>query len=62
MPFPKTLGAAAQGRPYLTLIGVGPVLLLAAKAHQVLEGDVAEVSEEQYLPKDHQRQRAHKFA
>jgi hypothetical protein len=31
------------------LIGVGPVLLLAAEAHQVLEGDVAEVCEEQNL-------------
>jgi hypothetical protein len=44
------------------LIGVGPVLLLAAEVLQVLEGDVAEVSQEPNLHKDHQRQRAHKFA
>jgi pimeloyl-ACP methyl ester carboxylesterase len=44
MLFPKTIRAAAQGRP--DLVGAGPVLLLTAEAYELLEADVAEVSEQ----------------
>src|ERR1035437_3523891 len=60
MPFPKTLRAVAQGRPYLDWRWTGPAP--GGRSPQVLEGDVAEVSQEPNLHKDHQRQRAHKFA
>src|ERR1019366_8710956 len=60
MPFPKMLRVAAQARPYLDWRWTGPAP--CGRSPPGLEGDVAEVSQEPNLHKDHQRQRAHKFA
>src|ERR1035437_9193867 len=61
MPFPKMPRVAAQDRPYLDWRWTGPSPC-GRSPPGALEGGGAEVSQEKNLHKDHQRQRAHKFA